>query len=172
MGVKQQLVYAIYRDEKQAERAVKALVNEEFAAANIVVLMREGGPDSHVQEVPVQTKTLVGPGIALGATLGALGGALVAVGGGLWVAGPLVALLQGAASGGAAGTIVGTVGGLGYWRDVIDFPEHDSVGAILVGVDAASQGQVPRARQALQAAGATEVHARPKPQATEEVRQA
>jgi uncharacterized membrane protein len=173
MGVKQQLVYAIFPNEEQAGRAVKELVEQEYSAANIVVLMRDGESDAPVQEVPVRTKTWVRPSIAIGATLGAVGGALVAVGGGLLAAGPLVAVLQGAAGGGAAGTIAGTVGGLGYWRDVIDFPERESnAGAILVGVDLPSQGQPERARDALKQAGATEVHVRSRSEATEEVRHA
>lgn len=173
MEATQMLVYAIYHGEEQADRAVSALVDREFAAHSIVVLMREPQQDSPVREVPVRTKTMVGPGILIGATLGAVGGALVAVGGGLLAAGPLVALLQGAASGGAAGTLAGTVGGLGYWRDVIDFPDTEhGAGAILVGVDINKQGQAAEARRALKEAGAAEVHVRPARQAAEEVRQA
>lgn len=167
------LVYAIFSNEQQAERAVKALVDEEFAAANIHVLMRDDSRRDHVRNVPVQTRTLVGPGVALGATLGAVGGALVALSGGLLAAGPLVALLQGAVSGGAAGTIVGTVGGLGYWRDVVDFPEEKlNMGGILVGVNSNAQGQADRARQALKAAGADEVEVRSLEGAKQAVRQA
>lgn len=152
------LVYAIFGTEEQAERAVKALVDEEFAAANIHVLMRDDTRRDHVRSVKVETKTLIAPGVALGATLGAVGGALVAVGGGFLAAGPLVALLYGAVSGGAAGTIVGTLAGLGYWRDVVDFPAHSlDKGGILVGVNANAQGQIERARKALKAAGADHV---------------
>ena len=161
MAVINTLVYAIFPNEEQADRAVKALVDEEFAAANIHVLMRDDTRSEHVRRVPVRTQTMVGPGIALGATLGAVGGALVAVSGGFLAAGPLVALLQGVVSGSAAGTIVGTVGGLGYWRDVVDFPKEklDS-GGILVGVNSNAQGQIERAQQALKAAGAEDVQHR------------
>lgn len=167
------LIYSIFPTERQAQRAIKTLVNNEFSAANIYVLMRDPRQNDQVQDVPVRTKTLVGPGVAIGATLGAIGGALVAVSGGLLAAGPLVALFQGAVGGGAAGTLAGTVGGLGYWRDVADFPARElESGAILVGVDTDAQGQVHRAGKALLAAGADAVHVRPFSEAREDVRQA
>lgn len=169
MGIAKLLVYSIFRKEKEAERAVKALVNEEFAAANIHVLVREAARTRSLKRAKVRTKTLVGPGIAIGASLGAVGGALVVASGGA-AAAPL-GVLYGAVSGGAAGTLAGTVGGLGYWRDVVEFPELEA-GAFLVGVDLAAQGQAERARKALRSAGAAEVHTRSWQEAAEEVRQA
>lgn len=167
------LIYAIFSSEPQAQRAIEKLVDSEFSASNIYVLMRTTEQHAKVQEVPVRTKTMVGPGVAIGATLGAIGGALVAVSGGLLAAGPLVALLQGAVSGAAAGSLAGTVGGLGYWRDKADFPKNElEAGAILVGVDADAQGQQQRASAALMAAGADAVHVRSWSEAREDVRQA
>ena len=149
------LIYALFPDETQAKRAIEALVEEEFAAASIHVLMKDPLGTGKVKEVPVSTKTMVGPGVAIGAALGAVGGVLVALTGGIFAAGPIVALLQGVTTGGAAGVLAGTLGGLGYWRDVADFPAHEiESGAILVGVDAAAQGQVARATRALRRAGA------------------
>src|SRR5688572_4695328 len=117
------LVYSLFSNETQAQRAIEKLVENEFAASNIYVLMRDDAGTGKVEQVPVNTKNLVGPGLAIGAALGAVGGALVALTGGLFAAGPIVALLQGATTGGAAGVLTGTLGGLGYWRDVADFPK-------------------------------------------------
>jgi hypothetical protein len=167
------LIYALFPDETQAKRAIQALVDNEFAAANIHVLMKATTGSGKVKEVPVSTKNMVGPGVAIGAALGAVGGVLVALSGGLLAAGPIVALLQGAATGGAAGVLAGTLGGLGYWRDVADFPAHElESGAILVGVDPGAQGQATRAVKALKQAGAGVVSQRSWSEAKAAVRHA
>lgn len=167
------LVYALFSSETQAQRAIEKLVENEFAASNIYVLMRDDAGTGKVEQVPVNTKTLVGPGVAIGAALGAVGGALVVLTGGLLAAGPIVALLQGVTSGGAAGVLAGTLGGLGYWRDVAEFPAKAiESGAILVGVDAGAQGQIDRATRALKAAGAGEVSLRSFSEAKADVRHA
>lgn len=167
------LVYALFPDETQAQRAIQKLVENEFAASNIYVLMRGDAGTGKVEQVPVTTKTLVGPGVAIGAALGAAGGVLVALTGGLLAAGPIVALLQGATTGGAAGVLAGTLGGLGYWRDVAEFPAKAiESGAILVGVDPDAQGQTDRASRALKAAGADAVSIRSWSEAKADVRHA
>ncbi len=173
MAATSTLIFAIFNTESQAEKAVKALVKEEFSADNIHVLMRQPGAPGDVASATVRTKTLVGPGVAIGTTLGAIGGALVAVSGGFLAAGPLFALAQGVVTGGAAGSLAGTVGGLGYWHDVVEFPEHDLAhGAILVGVGLVAQGQTERARKALMAAGAERVQVRSLPEAMQTVSRA
>ncbi|HEU5076911.1 MAG TPA: general stress protein [Polyangiaceae bacterium] len=167
------LIYALFSNETQAQKAIQKLVENEFAAANIYVLMRDDAASGKVEQVPVITKTMVGPGVAIGTALGAVGGVLVALTGGLLAAGPIVALLQGASAGGAAGVLAGTLGGLGYWRDMADFPsKHIESGAILVGVDASAQGQAERARAALKAAGADTVSQRTWSEAKADVRHA
>lgn len=149
------LIYALFPDETQAKRAIHALVENEFAADNIYVLMKATTGSGKIKQVPVSTKNMVGPGVAIGAALGAIGGVLVALSGGILAAGPIVALLQGVTTGGAAGVLAGGLGGLGYWRDVADFPAHElESGAILVGVDPGHQGQAARAVRALKQAGA------------------
>jgi len=165
------LIYALYSSQAEAQQAIQKLVENEFAASNIYVLMRDDASPGKVEQVPVNTKNLVGPGIAIGAALGAMGGVVVALTGGLLAAGPVVALLQGATGGGAAGALAGTLGGLGYWRDVAEFPAKEiASGAILVGVDADAQGQAGRATRALQEAGADVVSLRSWTEAKAEVR--
>ena len=167
------LIYALFSSETEAERAIQKLVENEFAADNIYVLMRDDAAPGKVEQVPVTTKNMVGPGVAIGAALGAVGGVLVALTGGLLAAGPLVALLQGATTGGAAGVLAGTLGGLGYWHDVAEFPHREiESGAILVGVDAAAQGQAERVTRALKQAGARTVSERPWAEAKADVRHA
>ena len=89
------LIYALFSHESEAEQAIQKLVENEFAAANIYVLMRDDAAPGKVEQIPVNTKNMVGPGVAIGAALGAVGGVLVALTGGLLAAGPLVAVLQG-----------------------------------------------------------------------------
>lgn len=135
-----------------------------------IVRLREGPEGSGVEEVPLEVKTEVGPGMAIGAAVGAVGGALVAVAG-LLATAPLVALLQGAVGGSAAGLFTGFVAGLGYWRDAADFP-HARLpeGAVLVGVMADRADRIAVAKSTLEALGAKDVQVRSRRQARDEIR--
>lgn len=167
------LAYAIFDTEKAAARAVDALVESDFAVDDVCVLFREGPEGAPIEELPVDVKTGIGPGMAIGATLGLLGGALVALGGGLFAAGPLVTLLQGTFGGGAAGVFLGFVGGLGPLHEAIQFPHghHETLkkGAVLVGVMTSKRERIDAAKKALRKLGASEVHVRTRRQAGDEL---
>jgi hypothetical protein len=144
----QSFVYAFFHDEKSAAAAVQRLIDSGFATEHIGALIAtaSGG----VQELPLEHKTGIAPGAAIGAALGAAIGAialpalgLVALGSGL----------AGAAAGGLTGTIAGTLGGLGLWKDEVEFPSAAfKRGDVLVGTLAAPE-RAEQASEALRAAG-------------------
>ncbi len=146
-------VHAVFNSERAAAKAVQELVNAEFSVHDISALMckRDG-----VQELDIGHKTGMGVGAVLGGVFGAIGGAL-AVSGGLVLAGPVFLALEGMVAGGAMGTLAGTLGGLGFWRDEIDFPRDAfENGAVLIGVNS-DDGRIDQAGEALKRAGATEI---------------
>jgi hypothetical protein len=146
-------VHAVFNNEVAAAKAVQELVNAEFPYHDISALMCDR---SGVKELETGHKTGMGVGAVLGGVFGAIGGAL-AVTGGLVLAGPVFLALEGMVAGGAMGTLAGTLGGLGFWKETIDFPKAAfENGAALIGVDAAD-GRIEDATNALKRAGATEV---------------
>jgi hypothetical protein len=155
-------VYGFFKDEKSAAKAVDQLVNAHFAGDDISALMHEG---PEVEELPVEGKIGATRGALLGAALGAIGGALLAPGVGLLAGGPLLAALEAAIAGGAAGAGFGSFGGLNYWHDEIDFVHHHLTrGAVIVGVETIPQRKA-AAEEALRAANAQDVQARTKKEA-------
>ena len=167
------LVYAIFDTHKGAAKAVDALVESDFAVDDVCVLFREGPEGAPIEELPVDVKTGIGPGMAIGATLGVLGGALVALGGGLFVAGPMVTPLQGLFGGGGAGVFLGFVAGLGPLHEAIQFPHQHhralAKGAVLVGVMTSKRERIDAAKKTLRNVGASEVHVRTRRQAGHEL---
>jgi hypothetical protein len=147
--------HAFYSDATHANAAVRQLLDAHFSSEAISVLMTH---DTDVEELPIKHKTFVPHGVALGAVLGAAAGALTMSGIGIVATGPLWLALQGAAAGGAVGTLGGALGGLGFWRDEVDFPtDAFQDGAMLVGV-VTNQERLEQARKVLAAAGAAETH--------------
>ncbi|HKU43910.1 MAG TPA: hypothetical protein VJR89_37375 [Polyangiales bacterium] len=129
------------------------LVNAEFSGHDISALMCNR---SGVQELEVGHKTAMVPGAALGGVFGAIGGAL-AVSGGLVLAGPVFLALEGMVAGGALGTLAGTLGGLGFWKEEIAFPTAAfENGAVLLGV-CVEDARIEDASNALKRAGAHEI---------------
>lgn len=154
-------VHGLFTTEAGAASAVQSLIEAHFDPALISALMRVG---SDVAEATPTFKTGVGRGVLLGTALGALGGALIASGG-LLTAGPLA----GSVAGGAAGYLAGIVGGLGHWKDEIEFPAQVAAGMILVGVDS-DESNIERARAALAVARPERIHVSPKKEACDEVK--
>jgi len=147
--------HAFYSDAAHANAAVRELLEAHFTSDSISVLMTH---DAEVEELPIKHKTFVPHGVALGAVLGAAAGALTLSGIGVVATGPLLLALQGAAAGGAVGTLGGALGGLGFWRDEVDFPtDAFQDGAMLVGV-VTNEERLEEARKVLAEAGATETH--------------
>jgi hypothetical protein len=146
-------VHAVFNSEATAAKAVQELVNARFSGHDISALMTNR---SGVQELEIGHKTGMGVGAVLGGVLGAVGGAL-AVTGGLVLAGPVFLALEGMLAGGAMGTLAGTLGGLGFWKEEIDFPRAAfENGAVLIGVNA-DDARVTDAEEALTRAGATDI---------------
>lgn len=149
-------VHAVYTDKASAARAVSELVDQGFPSGDIGALMhnRQG----EFEALPMKHKTSVPAGAMLGAAVGGLGGALILGGPALLAAGLFLPLLEGALAGGAFGTLAGTLGGLGLWREEIDFPNQAfDAGAVLIGV-ATHEGRAESAKIALQRAGAEQIH--------------
>jgi hypothetical protein len=154
-------VHAVFNSETGAAKAVQELVNAKFSAHDISALMCNR---SGVQELEIGHKTGMGVGAVLGGVFGAVGGAL-AVTGGLVLAGPVFLALEGMLAGGAMGTLAGTLGGLGFWREEIDFPRSAfENGAVLIGVNS-DDSRIEDASDALKRAGATSIRRSSKPAA-------
>jgi hypothetical protein len=163
----QWFAHAFYKDKEHADAAVRSLLDAHFHTEDIGVLMTRG---SEVEELPMRHKTMVPHGAVLGALVGAAAGALTLSGIGVIAAGPLFVALQGAAAGGAVGTLTGTLGGLGFWHDEIDFPNDAfAKGAVLVGV-VTNQERTNEARRVLASAGAEKTQVSTKAEAVEAVR--
>lgn len=168
LNADQWFAHAFFRDGERASEAVRQLLEAHFGSDAIGVLMMRG---DEVHELPMKHKTFVPHGVALGAVLGAAAGAATMSGIGLLAAGPLLLALQGAAAGTAIGSVGGALGGLGFWRDEVDFPSDAFVnGAVLVGV-VTNPGRLDDARKVLAAAGADETYVSTKQEASKEVSQ-
>lgn len=146
-------VHAVFNSEVGAAKAVQELVNAKFSEHDISALMCNR---SGVQELEIGHKTGMAVGAVLGGVFGAVGGAL-AVTGGLVLAGPVFLALEGMLAGGAMGTLAGTLGGLGFWKEEIDFPRDAfENGAVLIGVNC-EDARVEDASDALKRVGATDI---------------
>jgi hypothetical protein len=159
--------HALFNDRDHAKAAVQSLLDDHFHADDIGVLMARG---SEVEELPLHHKTLVPHGAVLGALVGAAAGALTLSGIGVVAAGPLFVALQGAAAGTAVGTLTGTLGGLGFWRDEVNFPSDAfEKGAVLIGV-VTNLERTDAARRILAANGAEATFVSTKAKAAAEMR--
>lgn len=148
-------VHAFFLRERDAIAAIENLIGARFASSDISVLMQHA---DKVEELQMAHRTGMGAGAALGGVLGAVGGAVMVAGGGVLVAGPLLLALEGAIAGGALGTLAGTLGGLGFWQEEVDFPDEAfRDGAVMIGVSTA-EGRIGNAEHALKEAGADEVY--------------
>jgi hypothetical protein len=147
-------VYAIFRDEKRAVRAVRGLIDAAFPTRDINALLSgRANSRSDTKMLEPAHHTGIQRGAMLGAVLGVGGGALVASGG-LLIAGPLFLGLQGVAiAGGALGSLLGALAGLAHWNDEIEFPANAfERGGVLVGVTT-HEARAGEALQILLAAG-------------------
>jgi hypothetical protein len=157
-------VSGTYEDAEKANRAVQALVEAEFDADDISVVIADR---TGVHPVEVAHDSGIGSGAkmggALGAALGAIGATLVATGVlaapgfVVWAAGPVLAALQGAVAGGSLGVALGAAAGLGSWAESAHLHEEDlRGGSVLIGVHA-DGGRVAQAREVLGNCGAVRV---------------
>lgn len=160
--------HAVFRDTVRAAGAVRALLEGHFTSDAVGVLMLH---DDDVEELQLQHKTFVPHGIALGVLIGAAVGAVTISSIGMLAVGPALLAWQGAAAGGAIGSVGGALGGLGFWRDEVDFPAYAfAQGAVLVGV-VANVERLDHARRVLTTAGAEHTHVSTRAEAGERARE-
>jgi hypothetical protein len=155
------LVWAVFQDGQTARAGVEQLIEASFPPDEVKVLLQD---EEGFHDVPMERKTAVPAGAAVGATLGAAGaaGAVLLTGGGaLIAAGPIAALFQAAGIGGALGGVAGAMGGLGWWKDEADVPaeadqERDARVLVLIPVpeERSEEAQAALRRAAPERAGA------------------
>ena len=166
MAQKNTAVFAIYRDRKDVEQAVSALIADRFRQEDISVLLpenvgtKEFGHEKHTK-APEGTTAGAGAGAVLGGTLGLLVGigALAIPGLGPFIAaGPIMAALAGAGTGGVVGGLIGALVGMGI-------PEYEAKryeglvksGGILLSVHCDNSDWVKRAKSALESTGGEKI---------------
>jgi len=159
-------VFGIYRDRRQTEEAVDALVAAGYRSTDISVLLPENvGTKDFAHEkntkAPEGATTGAGTGAIAGGTLGLLAGigALAIPGLGPFIAaGPIMGALAGAGAGGVVGGLIGALIGMGI-------PEYEAKryeglvknGGILLSVHCDDSNWVKRAKDILEQTGATDV---------------
>ena len=159
-------VYCIAEDRAQAETIVSQLQNGGFSSDEISVLLpdKSGTRDfAHEQNTKLPEGATTGgvTGMGVGAALGWLAGigSLAIPGVGPFIAaGPIMAALGGAAVGGAAGGVIGALVGMGI-------PEYEAKrydgkirgGGALISVHTDNAGQVKAAKEIFKRAGAEDI---------------
>jgi hypothetical protein len=160
-------VYGLYRDRAAIEEAIDALKQGGFRNADISVLYphNQGSKDFAINKetkAPEGAVTGEVSGAVIGGALGWLMGAgLVAIPGidpSFIAAGPIMSVLAGIGAGGAVGTLVGALAGLGM-------PEYEAKryegrikeGGILLSVHCDSSEWVKRAETLLKNTGADDI---------------
>jgi len=159
-------VYCIVSNETQADQIVSQLRNVGFSNSDISVLLpdKRGTKDfahEHSTKAPEGATTGGVAGMGVGAALGWLAGigALAIPGLGPFIAaGPIMAALGGAAVGGTAGGIVGALVGMGIPE--FEAKRYDAKvreGNILISVHTEDSKQRDAAKEILERAGAKDI---------------
>jgi hypothetical protein len=159
-------VFCITQSEQQAERILRDLQNGGFSNQDISVLFPDkSGTKDFAHQKGTKAPEGAATGAATGGVLGGAVGWLVGVGalaipglGPFIAAGPIMAALGGAAIGAAAGGLTGTLIGLGM-------PEYEAklyegkikAGGILVSVHADDAKQRDRAKDIFERNGAADI---------------
>ena len=166
MAGKNTAVFGIYKTLAGADRGVNTLCNAGFLPEDVSVL----APDNETTRQFAHEKNTKAPegattGAVTGGIVGGAIGLLAGIGslaipgvGPLIAAGPIVALLAGAGAGGAAGTLLGALIGMGI-------PEYEAKryegrvkdGGILVSVHCSTAEDIDRAKDLLKGTGAEDV---------------
>ena len=166
MAGKNTAVFGIYENRAQVERAVDSLIGAGFRAEDISVLLPDnvGTKDfAHEKHTKAPEGAATGgvAGGVVGGTLGVLAGvgALAIPGFGPFIAaGPIMGALAGIGAGGVVGGLIGALVGMGI-------PEYEAKryegmvkeGKALLSVHCDNSDWVKRAKDVLQASGATEI---------------
>jgi len=159
-------VFGIYSTRTQVEKAVDQMISEGFRNSDVSVLFPEnqGTKDFAVEKstkAPEGTATGVASGAVIGGTLGWLAGigALAIPGVGPFIAaGPILGALGGLGAGGVVGGIAGALIGMGI-------PEYEAKryegrireGGILLSVHADDSKWTKRAKEILERTGAEDI---------------
>ncbi|MEX2578629.1 MAG: hypothetical protein WD342_06190 [Verrucomicrobiales bacterium] len=138
------LVTGVFNTRVDATRAIQMLEEKGFQDSEISLLMS----DSVGEDFQIKDSSKMPEGLAAGATAGGVIGALVAgltavgtiaTGGGLLIAGPLVAVLAGGGAGAGVGGIIGGLTGAGMTEHEAKlFADEIEDGRILVAVHCSS----------------------------------
>ena len=144
-------VTGLFSSAPEAKTAFDRLVEANFDPSGISVVQITDGES---EEVEIDHHTGIPTGLAVGASLGAtLGVATALIAPGIFVAGPIAAILGGALAGTAGGSLLGILGGLAFWWDEPDFGEKQGKDGVLVGVEVEGE-RAAIARRELERAGA------------------
>jgi hypothetical protein len=155
-----------HTSNEQAERAVDALMLEQFSNADVSVLL----PDNHGSKDFAHEKHTKAPegtttGAAAGGTIGGTLGLLAGIGalaipdlGPFIAAGPIMGVLAGVGVGGAVGGLVGALVGM-------DIPEYEAKryegrvknGGVLLLVHCDTSDEITRAKDVLKRTGAEDI---------------
>lgn len=146
------LVLANYSSAREAEVAVRALIDAGFGADDVSIIARD---ERRAQQVADDTGADVGKGAGIGAltggVLGALGGLLVGAtaltipGIGIVIAGPLAAILGGAGIGAVGGGLIGALTAAGVSEDEARYyQDRLEAGDIVVAVAAGEREALAR----------------------------
>lgn len=152
------LVTGVFKTRVDATRAIQMLEEKGFQDSEISLLMS----DAVGKDFQIKDSSKMPEGIAAGATAGGVIGALlagltavgtIATGGGLLIAGPLVAILAGGGAGAGVGGIIGGLTGAGMTEHEAKlFASELEDGRILVAVHCSSDARKETAEDVLEAA--------------------
>ena len=141
------LVTGIFSTRVDATRAIQSLEERGFQDKDISLLMS----DSVGKDFKIEDTSKMPEGLAAGATAGGVIGALIAgltavgtiaTGGGLLIAGPLVAILAGGGAGAGIGGLIGGLAGAGMTEhEATLFASELEDGRILVAVHCSSDAR-------------------------------
>jgi hypothetical protein len=152
-------VAGVFADEDEATQAIQRLTDAGFHAPRDVSVIASHHREHQAVPVVDEPEVVHGAeaGSAIGAVLAAAGAALAGITVGpltMVASGPVVAALEAAFAGGAAGWAVGALEGLGVWKEEAEFhATHIHDGVVWVGVHAVGE-RAEEARRILTEAGA------------------
>jgi hypothetical protein len=151
------LVTGVFNSRGDATRAIEMLEERGFRDSDISLLMS----DSVGKDFKIEDSSKMPEGLAAGATAGGVIGALVAgltavgtiaTGGGLLIAGPLVAILAGGGAGAGVGGVIGGLVGAGMTEHEAKlFAKELEDGRILVAVHCSTDARKETAEEVFEA---------------------
>lgn len=158
-----QHVTALCERREIASAVLEKLIESNFSGDDISIVLAAG--EGEIEPVPIGQRTAIPVTLPVGAVAGGAAGVVVALTGGLpalglLAAGPVIAAIEGLALGTAAGSFLGTLAGLGWWKTDAEIPEPAlRAGAVLVGISV-PEARVDAAATAMRQAGAAAVSVR------------